>query len=129
MAGTLLTNALIPEPLQGVRPPILNKIEPYDCIPRVYGMMRFFPPAAAQPYYHDKQVWYLFNLGYGRLDVRDIRVGDDPITDYMTERTADNPEGGFEVREGYAGEAARTITPPRIPASSWKWVTTSLPMT
>lgn len=63
-----------------------NNANPWGPIPLVIGEARFFPPHAALPYSrsagNDSFHHYLFDLGYGELDVSDIRIGDTPIGDY-----------------------------------------------
>jgi hypothetical protein len=121
VATQLVVNAVIPLPKQrwadtdfDPTTNLTNGLMPYGVVPRVYGKHRIFPPMAAQPYYHDKKLWLLFAVGYGRLEITDVRVGDDLIGDYLTLRYAGAPEGDYEIRQGYVGDATRTITPPVV---------------
>lgn len=99
VVGTLLVNALIPPPtpkgLNGGGDPFdqlasltgtSNRANPYGVIPCVVGLTRFFPPHAALPYTEisgdDQYLRMLLDLGYGDLDVSDIRIGETPIENY-----------------------------------------------
>lgn len=97
MVGSLIVNALVPPPqpklgggglgdqdrlnmLTGSQ----NQVAPYAPIPLVIGEQRVFPPHAAMPYSESLgQVSYqrlMFDLGYGDLEVADIRIGDTPLS-------------------------------------------------
>ncbi|MBE9509121.1 MAG: hypothetical protein IMY86_13875 [Chloroflexi bacterium] len=114
-------NQLIPPPDQqqmdtGVMPAVArqNNLNPYGTVPRVYGRHRIFPSQATLSYVHDGTYYALFLVGYGRLDISDIKVGDESIDNSLVRRDASNPEGQYEVREGYSGEDDRTLTPPTV---------------
>jgi hypothetical protein len=117
-SALLVSNALVPMPGQEKqRTPLdaeywRNCIRPYGAVPKIYGRIRTWPPLAAQVYTDVDTIYMLYVVGYGRLQITDVRVGDVPITYYLTERDSSHPNGGFEVREGSAGESARTIMPP-----------------
>lgn len=55
-------------------------------IPIVLGESRYFPPHAARPYGQvigsNSYQHCMFDLGYGDLDVSEIRIGDTPIGDF-----------------------------------------------
>lgn len=63
-----------------------NGYNQWGRIPCVIGQMRWYPPHAALPYseqlgeksYH----YYLFELGYGDIEVSDIRIGETSIDEY-----------------------------------------------
>ena len=100
MVGSLLINALVPPPqpklgkggdlgetgqlnmLTGSS----NQLNPYGVIPLVIGESRIFPPHAAMPYseavgrYQYQRL--MFDLGYGELQVSDIRIGDTPLDEF-----------------------------------------------
>lgn len=98
MVGSLIVNALVPPPqpklggggnmgdagqlnmLTGSS----NQLSPYGPIPLVIGESRIYPPHAAMPYSETLgQVSYqrlMFDLGYGDIDVSDIRIGDSPLS-------------------------------------------------
>ncbi|MBE3605151.1 hypothetical protein IMX07_16220 [bacterium] len=95
--GTQLINALIPPP----RTPVAkqettphsytvsgtaNAAAPFSPIPKLYGQRRIFPQYAASPYNElvgfDQYLRMLFLLGYGPLDISQIKIGDTAIEDY-----------------------------------------------
>lgn len=102
MVGALAINALIPPPKPGgmdsgvgglgsqarwnALTGTSNQQNPYGVIPLVVGEGKVFPPHAAAPYsevlgdtsYH----YYMFDLGYGDLDVTDIKIGDTAIASF-----------------------------------------------
>lgn len=118
-AGTMLVNALIPPPkarndfafdqqpgnpygsLTGIR----NQFAPYAPIPRVLGERRMYPLLAARPYTeHQGNTQYLRMLllvGYGPLDISDIRIGTTPISAF--------PGAQVEIREGWADDTPVTL--------------------
>ncbi|MBO9717532.1 MAG: hypothetical protein J7507_12170 [Pseudoxanthomonas sp.] len=63
-----------------------NQVNPWGVIPFVVGESRLFPCHAALPYSEAvgeaSYQFCLFDLGYGDLEVSDIRIGDTPIEDY-----------------------------------------------
>lgn len=63
-----------------------NAMNPGGAIPVVLGESRHFPPHAARPYGQvigeTSYQHCMFDLGYGDLDVSDIRIGDTPIGDF-----------------------------------------------
>lgn len=80
---------------------IRNQFAPYAPIPRVIGQRRMYPPLAARPYTEVQgNIQYLRMLllvGYGPLDISDIRIGNTPITAFAGAQV--------EVREGWASDA------------------------
>jgi len=73
--------------------------------PRVFGTNKVFPVKAARVITETRggqqYMSALFSLGYGPLDISDIRIGDKPIAEYE--------EIEYEVREGTTGDAAITL--------------------
>ncbi len=63
-----------------------NSGAPYQPIPRVYGKIRMAPAYAASPYVDsyggNQYLFLLFTFGYGPLDVKNIRIGENPISSY-----------------------------------------------
>ena len=57
-----------------------NQIRKYECIPRVYGRIRYAPPMAANPVTsiedQDQYIRLLLTPGYGPLKVTGFRIGD-----------------------------------------------------
>lgn len=119
LAGTLLVNSLIPlrrdqsqgagitasptYTIQGFR----NVPNPDGVVPCVFGKVRFAPPYAALPYTEieagETFITALFLLGYGPLEIRDIKLGDTPIEKFK--------EVTVETRNGYASDAPVTLYP------------------
>jgi len=101
VVGSLVVNALVPPPMpkgadgsNGGDPfqqlnsitGTSNRANPYGVVPCVVGQTRFFPPHAALPYTEicgeDQYLRMLLDLGYGDLDVSDIRIGETDIATY-----------------------------------------------
>ncbi|WP_182655599.1 TipJ family phage tail tip protein [Stenotrophomonas lacuserhaii] len=97
IAGSLLVNALIPPPTPGggsfggdlqynQLTGSSNQAMRWGPIPIVLGESRFFPPHAAVPYSEnvgsDSYQRLLFDLGYGDLEVSDIKIGDNALSTY-----------------------------------------------
>lgn len=63
-----------------------NQINPWGVIPQVIGEDRLYPPHAAIPYSEfigsDSFQYVMFDLGYGDIEVSDIRIGDNPLSSY-----------------------------------------------
>ncbi|KAB2912779.1 MAG: hypothetical protein F9K29_18055 [Hyphomicrobiaceae bacterium] len=64
-----------------------NIANPGGAVPNVLGFHRFAPPYAALPYTEvagdDLYVNALLNFGYGPLEIDNIRIGDNLITNYQ----------------------------------------------
>lgn len=111
--GTLLVNALIPvrRPSEAQDAPIYsisgmrNVLAPGAPVPRVLGRMRWAPPYAAKPWTRAvglrRYVTAAFCLGYGPLQIEDIRIGDTPIDQYKDLQ--------YEVRNGYPDDDPLTL--------------------
>lgn len=139
MVGTLIVNALVPPPKPasmggqgGADPGRLNmltgssnQVAPYGPIPLVLGECKVFPPHAAMPYSETigstSYQRLLFDLGYGDLDVTDIRIGDSPlsafedveyeITTTPTLYTDDVSETNVSAQMNDGDSAVRTTAP------------------
>lgn len=118
LGGALAVNALVKPPrsrfsddagpsisasITGSR----NRATPFGVIPVVAGTHRTAPLYGAQPYTEavgdDQYLRMLFVVGYGPLEIEDLRIGETPIEEY---------EGvEVEIREGREGEAPITIYP------------------
>ena len=119
-AGFFLVDAIVPPP----RPPgaqygwgqqdgnpyamltgIRNQFAPYSPVPRVLGKRRMFPLLAARPYTENlngkQYLRMLLLVGYGRLRITDLRIGDSPITAF--------PGASYEIREGTSTDAPVTL--------------------
>ena len=63
-----------------------NQATPYGTIPMVIGECRYYPTLAANPYTEilgDQQyLRMLFDLGYGDLEISDIKIGETPIASF-----------------------------------------------
>jgi len=109
VAGTLAINAIFPPPSLntdslsggGTESPTLsiqgqrNSTRPYGAVTRVYGRHRIWPANLAEPYIQtvgdrDQYLYMLLDLGYGNINVNDIRIGETPIGQYK--------ELGFNIR-------------------------------
>lgn len=101
LLGGLLINAIAPPPrptlgqvsgtqgrdsatyqIQGAR----NRAAVWQPVPLVLGRHRIVPPYGAQPYTeisgNDQYLRLLFVVGYGIVDVSDIKIGDTPISQF-----------------------------------------------
>ena len=120
MIGSLLVNAIAPTPKPvgdaGLTNPAFsitgtsNRLNPYGAIPRVLGRRRLFPVLAANPYTetvgNERYMRLLLLVGYGPLDIDDLRIGSTPISAF------DGAE--VEIREGWANDPAITLYTQRI---------------
>jgi hypothetical protein len=93
IGGTLAVNALVPPQLPRTDRPATglqalagtqNQVSPFAPIPRVYGRTRLYPPFAASPYTevvgNDQYLRLLLCLGYGPLEISDMKIGETPIS-------------------------------------------------
>jgi hypothetical protein len=121
LAGTMALNALFP-----VRPPAtpdsvnstsLNSIQgaqnqanPFGPVPVVLGTHRQSPYYAAKPYTEivgdDQYLRLLFCMGYGPLELSDLRIGETPLTSFS--------DYTIETREGFISDPAITIYPDAV---------------
>lgn len=120
LAGRLLVSAIAPPPTQklsnltgeggnasatysitGVR----NAINLFGAVPRIYGTHRIYPPLGAPQYTEvegdDQYLNAMFVVGYGELDISDLRIGETPINNFEDVETniryGAPSDGGFEV--------------------------------
>jgi len=116
IAGSLLVNSLIPPPRtrisdgtgEATSPSITgagNEARPFGVVPVIFGTHRVVPVYGALPYTEitdDAQyLRLLFIVGYGPLEISDLRIGDTAIDEY---------EGvEYEVRPGRADDAPITL--------------------
>lgn len=120
LAGTLAVNALIPPPkpeLSGAgdgastRSPTItgarNEVRAYAPVPAIFGTHRVTPPYGALPYTEiigdDQFLRLLFVVGYGPLDLSDLRIGETSLDEF------DGVE--VEIRNGVEGEGPTSIYP------------------
>lgn len=121
LAGTLAINALFPiakqaEPesiassslisIQGAQ----NQTNAFGAVPVVLGIHRQSPYFAAKPYTEivgdDQYLRLLFCLGYGPLDITDIKIGETLLSSYSGVTT--------EIRQGYVGDPPITLYPGQV---------------
>lgn len=116
MVGRLLVNAIAPPQLPksarsqqesptyslaGAR----NRANPYGSVPRLYGKHRLYPAYGALPYTElvgdDQYLRLLFCLGYGPLQVDDLKIGETPLAQFT----------GVEhvIRQGYLNDPPLTL--------------------
>lgn len=93
IGGTLAVNALVPPQLPRADRPATglqalagsqNQMSPFGPVPRVLGRTRVYPPFAARPYTevvgNDQYLRVLLCLGYGPLEISDMKIGETPIS-------------------------------------------------
>lgn len=87
-----------------------NQTLRFGSIPVVLGKMRIVPPYAAKPYTEtvggDQYVRMLFCLGYGPLEISDLKIGETPLSEF------DGVE--VEVREGFDDDDPVTLYPKQV---------------
>lgn len=63
-----------------------NKAEPFAAVPQVLGTHRLVPPLGARPFTEivgeDQYVRMLFVWGYGPLEIRDLKIGETPLSEF-----------------------------------------------
>lgn len=116
LAGTLLINALVPTRTDAKDKPsyaiqgLQNQLTPDGVVPAILGFVRHAPPYAARPYTQavgdQRYVVAAFLCGYGRIAMRNWRIGETPI-----ERYADVL---IETREGLASDERLTLYPQQV---------------
>jgi hypothetical protein len=84
-----------------------NSAAAFSVIPKIYGARRIFPQYAASPYTelvgHDQYLRMLFLLGYGPLDISQIKIGDTAIENYE--------DVEWELRAGFTDDAPSRLYP------------------
>lgn len=122
IGGSLLINALIP-----IRKPQLkdttekdrtgrslpmvggaqNEVAPWQAVPVVLGRHRISPRFAAKPYTfisgHKQFMNVLFCVGYGRLQLTDLKLGETPLANFE--------EVQYEIKEGIDLNETTTLFP------------------
>lgn len=82
-----------------------NQVLKYSPVPRVLGEFRFTPPFGALPYTEivgaDQYLRLLFCLGYGPLEIDEIKIGDTALEEYDDVET--------EIRQGYPDDDPITL--------------------
>jgi hypothetical protein len=132
LAGTLALNALFPvapaavtdqtaaaslNSIQGAQ----NQANPFGPIPVVLGTHRQSPYYAAKPYTEisgdDQYLRLLFCLGYGPLNISNLKIGETPIASFAGVT--------IETRQGFAGDPAVTLYPGEVDEQALAIVLTS----
>ena len=84
-----------------------NRADPYGAIPLVLGRHLVVPLLGAEHYTErdgdDQYLRSLFVVGYGPLEIREIKIGDTPIGDF--------DDVDVEVREGYSNDKPIRLYP------------------
>ncbi len=84
-----------------------NAAAAFSPIPKIYGARRIFPQYAASPYNElvgfDQYLRMLFLLGYGPLDISQIKLGDTALEDYE--------DVEWELRSGFPDDAPTRLYP------------------
>lgn len=79
---------------------IQNRANPYGPVPRIYGKVRLFPSLAAVTYTEivgsDQYFRALFDLGYGPLQLSEMKIGTIPLAQFEGVET--------DIRYGDAGD-------------------------
>jgi hypothetical protein len=116
--GQQLINSLIPPPKTPVPKQettphsytvsgTANAAAAFSPIPKIYGARRIFPQYAASPYNElvgfNQYLRMLFLLGYGPLDISQIKIGDTAIEDYE--------DVEWELRSGFPDDAPTHLYP------------------
>lgn len=127
LVGMMAINALIPPPNpmgggRGAQDPYnqlqsitgtQNQATPYGPIPCVIGQARLFPPHAALPYTEilgDQQyLRMLLDLGYGDLDISDIKIGETAIGDFDDVEWEIGPAPGLFTQDIYELQVGTTL--------------------
>ncbi len=89
-----------------------NILAPFSPMPKVYGQRRIYPMLAAPSFnesggnshnelYTNEYLRMLFVLGYGPLDITQIKIGDTLLSDYE--------DVEWEVRAGYPDDAPPSL--------------------
>jgi len=82
-----------------------NQSNRYGPVPRVLGTHKIIPPYGASPYTeiagNDQYLRMLFILGYGPLQVSDLKIGETPIDDFAGVE--------YEIRQGFESDEALTL--------------------
>lgn len=121
LAGSLLANALFPirqqqmaandtfQSLPGISG-AQNQAAPHQPVPSILGQHKISPFYAASPYTEivgdDQYLRLLFAVGYGPLDISDVKIGDTPIEQFA--------DAEIEIKNGYSTDAAPSLFPSEV---------------
>jgi len=116
MAGGLLINALMPKQEKETEKPAYllsgwrNSFTHNQPVPDPMGRIRYAPPFAAMSWTEVVGDYLyaraLFLVGYGPIEVSDLKFGDTPVSTYE--------EVVVEVREGWPDDEPQTIFPRQV---------------
>ncbi|KQO53063.1 host specificity factor TipJ family phage tail protein [Methylobacterium sp. Leaf85] len=116
VAGSLLINALFPVDTQKNKGTVYsiagnqNLATKYEPIPFLQGRMRVYPRYAASAYTEivgdDQYLTVMFELGYGPLDITDLKIGDTPISAFR--------EVEVEIGYGYPDDPPSKLYPSQV---------------
>lgn len=121
LAGTMALNALFPTrppaAPEGVTQKSLNSIQgaqnqanTFGVVPSVLGRHRQSPFFAAKPYTEivgdDQWLRLLFCLGYGPLNISDMKIGETPLSSFGDYQ--------IEVRQGFANDPPTSLYPGEV---------------
>lgn len=124
MVGALLINGLIPPPNQGdglvgqraLLSGVRNQFAPYAEIPRIFGRRRVYPMQAARPYTEavgkDRYLRVLLAVGWGPLQISDIRIGDTPIGNFANIEVQTR-EGWINAHSAFGAVPSGKLPEPR----------------
>ena len=84
-----------------------NRLAPYEVIPVILGTHKVFPPLGAEPYTEivgdDQYLRLLFTVGYGPLQMDDLKIGETPLSSFDDVET--------EIRPGHDSDAPIGLFP------------------
>ena len=130
LAGTLAVNALVPPPSPGISaasgdsvgtsPTITgarNEPRKYGVVPAIFGTHRVAPAFGAMPFTEivgdDQYLRLLLVVGYGPLDLSDIRIGDTPIEEFdgvqIETRGGGSDDAPLSLYPGTVNEEAMSV--------------------
>jgi hypothetical protein len=124
-AGSMAVNALFPvappktsaleDQRGGVATPFSitgarNTSDPYGPIPTIFGRVRVWPRYAALPYTSfsgtDQYLRLLFCLGYGPLDIDELKIGETDIDSFE--------DVSYQIRDGYDDDSGTSLYPGQV---------------
>lgn len=66
-----------------------NQVSPYSKVAKIYGIHKYYPKFAGQPYIYnaneDSYMIGLYDFGYSEVELNDIRLGTTPISDFIVD--------------------------------------------
>jgi sulfur carrier protein ThiS len=82
-----------------------NQSNRYGPVPRILGRHKIIPPYGADPYTEvagdEQYLRMLFVLGYGPLEISDMKIGDTPLANFTGVE--------YQVKQGYASDTPITL--------------------